>query len=100
MVIIILFSFLAVACKKAKKSVGFCKWRRNRLYETCYVEYGECYCDPFCVHFDNCCTDVRGNYSYNTYDILLLIINYMTIAELIRYPTRDRDLITQISKVP
>ena len=50
---------LAKTCKKAKISAGYCRWSPSKLYKTCYVEYSECYCDPFCVHFNDCCEDVK-----------------------------------------
>ena len=63
--------YLATTCKEAKICAGYCQWSPNELYKTCYVEYSECYCDPFCVRFDDCCEDVKGKYYHRKEHMML-----------------------------
>ena len=56
--ILLIIIIIASTCFGVMKSVGYCKWKFNNV--SCYVEGGECYCDPLCVHFGDCCADVNG----------------------------------------
>ena len=52
----------AETCAEAKFAAGFCKWQLKPMRKTCQVYRGNCYCDPYCVCFNDCCSDVQGTY--------------------------------------
>ena len=46
---------IAQTCSEAGKLPGSCTWNWS---SSCYVNGGDCYCDNFCVVFNDCCDDV------------------------------------------
>ena len=60
---------LAQTCAEAKFRPGFCKWQFKPMRETCQVYHGNCYCDPYCACFGDCCQDVQGNYIANPHHL-------------------------------
>ena len=49
---------LAENCTGAKMGAGYCVPQFNNV--SCYVERGECYCDPICLLNGDCCDDAKS----------------------------------------
>ena len=49
------FFGIAQTCSEAGIGVGCCPWTSS---SSCYVGGGDCYCDSYCVVFNDCCGDV------------------------------------------
>ena len=60
-VFLIFSCIIARNCAQAKFNPGLCKWQFKPMRETCRVNLGDCYCDPYCRCFNDCCNDVEGN---------------------------------------
>ena len=51
---------IAQTCNDAGKYPE-CYQRMSALY--CYVQGGNCYCDPLCALYNDCCEDASSQYS-------------------------------------
>ena len=49
-------SHAAQTCSEAGKRPGFCIWSSTH---SCHVSGRNCYCDGYCVIFNDCCEDVQ-----------------------------------------
>ena len=74
-IIINIFFVIAEICNGARKYPNCCKSNRTDIRASaCHVPGGNCYCDPLCKYFDDCCDDAPKKCSKSSGELLTLIL--------------------------